>query len=1248
MPSNMRTLVEDLLIKLNIRGYSSAFISSNLFCRAIRLLLITSPLLLLLIPQTVWAIPAQPVTEVPGGAITGVVTWTVGSSPYLVQMPLDIETSARLIIEPGVEVRFAADASLVVNGELYAIGTANQPITFTGSVGAVAGAWAGIAINAGGQADLAWCDIGGASTDMEPASLAIYTPQVTVSHCRIHDGQSSGVFLNYAAGAAQLADVQVERHARHGVWAASVHGGDPSLERLVLTDNQGAAIYQDTDIVAPRYRELSATGNGTDAITIASGILERGAIWDFADAGIPVHLLGYVHLRGGAALNIIAGSTLHFATDAGLEVEEGDFYALGEVDAPVTFTAIDALPGTWNGLYVAPGVRAILRHCDISYGGAGVSALLWLDSAQGTVESCHLHHSGYDAFQTSTTPVLRHNRIEQNGQLNPAGLGVRNLSPGQNVDARGNWWGDASGAHHPTLNPDGQGDGVSDGVLFDPWLTTPTGDEPPTAGVFALSLAGPTTVNPGQIADYLLYYTNRGATPVTGPLVLALPSGADYVSTLGGEYAPEQHAVVWDAGSAAAANTADAAGSAIPPGASGVLATKVRYQWGLPIGEIGWLAGFAASIYTDTATLFDNITPVTPIATQTLSEAQYTTIRQDNAELEALYQAAVAEGMIFGTAVQETLTNGVVVTQAVMLNLPTRAVLFLQQTERGVASLRIDGSRFTLENSLGGAHFDPALQEWRYFGGWAQGEAVEAAGAQSFARYGRCAVNCSAPHLLGLALSLVKIKAVQGMLNSVDCVSCMEGDGAACLSCAAALKGIPYVGEAINTWQIMDCLENCRQDSSQYGCSTDQVYCSAPGNADSAAHFWECNPWTGELTPVKTEYCNSYNRPDKWEVYVCLNNEGCVDIMPPPDIEQYHRFMATGIRFEPAKDPNAKYGPEGDLLPGERVTYTIEYANEGQGAAYGVFIVDALDAAFDLSSVQIIGPGRLITPTRTVIWSIGEVAPQGAVGAGGAVTVSAQLRADLIGGEVVMNQAVVHFPSVPEETPTNAVVNRIQPVSALPQRVQTRVQQPVAITLQGKEVSQAPLVFSIVEKPRYGALSGMAPDVIYTPMANFTGLDRFAFRVNNGVIDSNPATVEIEVLPGETDITPPTVRSTWPISGAVAAPIAGQAAYSDAVGSVYAPVVRIYFSEPLAESSVQSGTVQLRDGLDQPLLATLTYDREAYLAVLTPRARLLPNSTYWIYVASAVTDASGNPLGSDYRASFTTDSLDVHLPIISR
>ena len=39
------------------------------------------------------------------------------------------------------------------------------------------------------------------------------------------------------------------------------------------------------------------------------------------------------------------------------------------------------------------------------------------------------------------------------------------------INAEHNWWGDASGPYHPTANPGGLGDSVSDYVDFNPWLT---------------------------------------------------------------------------------------------------------------------------------------------------------------------------------------------------------------------------------------------------------------------------------------------------------------------------------------------------------------------------------------------------------------------------------------------------------------------------------------------------------------------------------------------------------------------------------------------------------------------------------------------------------------------------------------------------------------------------------------------------------------------------------------------------------
>ena len=55
------------------------------------------------------------------------------------------------------------------------------------------------------------------------------------------------------------------------------------------------------------------------------------------------------------------------------------------------------------------------------------------------------------------------------------------------------------------------------------------------------------------------------------------------------------------------------------------------------------------------------------------------------------------------------------------------------------------------------------------------------------------------------------------------------------------------------------------------------------------------------------------------------------------------------------------------------------------------------------------------------------------------------------------------------------------------------------------------LTFSVLDQPQHGSLSGTGPDFIYTPDLNYSGGDSFTFKVNDTVVDSNTATVSINV-----------------------------------------------------------------------------------------------------------------------------------------
>jgi len=68
---------------------------------------------------------------------------------------------------------------------------------------------------------------------------------------------------------------------------------------------------------------------------------------------------------------------------------------------------------------------------------------------------------------------------------------------------------------------------------------------------------------------------------------------------------------------------------------------------------------------------------------------------------------------------------------------------------------------------------------------------------------------------------------------------------------------------------------------------------------------------------------------------------------------------------------------------------------------------------------------------------------------------------------------------------------------------------PQALNLQGSDVDGDDLLFTVVNHPVFGVLSGTAPNLTYTPLPAYAGSDAFTFQVNDGLVDSTVVTVTV-------------------------------------------------------------------------------------------------------------------------------------------
>ncbi|MEZ5278483.1 MAG: right-handed parallel beta-helix repeat-containing protein [Opitutaceae bacterium] len=444
-----------------------------------------------------------------GGHHTTAVSWELSSDyAIVIEDSQIIDAGASLTLKPGLVVKHAHYAGIYVDGQLTAEGSAVKPIVFTdyrddtvgGDTGhdgtdssPAPGWWAGITVRNTGSASLDHCEI---------------------AYCGYYN--YAGVYKS-GTGNLSLRHSTLRKSSHAGLKLTSGYGSFLSESNAFRDNADGIRLGLNTS-----FSDTTSTFEGNSFAPVAAdgGTHTTDVSWQLSPSYSIV--LADSQLVGAAgSLTLMPGLVVKAVHYAGLRVS-GELLALGTPGSPIHFTDYrdDAVGGDsnhdadaslpaphwWAGVKVNPGGSATLENCRVGYtgyyeyGGVKVEGDGTLNLADSTIHSGG--ESGLYLYQASGI-------ISVNGCLftgNRSGVHVRETSQGVTigscrfegnkdygmvnsssveVDARSNWWGDASGPFHTTLNPDGTGDRVSNGVLFEPWRTS-SGVE----GILAPRLSG--------------------------------------------------------------------------------------------------------------------------------------------------------------------------------------------------------------------------------------------------------------------------------------------------------------------------------------------------------------------------------------------------------------------------------------------------------------------------------------------------------------------------------------------------------------------------------------------------------------------------------------------------------------------------------------------------------------------------------------------------------------------------------------
>jgi len=255
-----------------------------------------------------------------------------------------VTVSATLTIEQGVTIVMGEGAALEVldEGVLIAVGTASEPITFTGSL-EEPGHWRSVDI-------------------LSPS------PDNRLEHVQFAYGGSEKRCCDAYLEATMVLVDEARVSIQDSVFAFSGGNGLDVLGASTLTDfsgnlflkNEGAPVRVSANLVGAldsgsNYLGDPATPNGEASIEVQGSAIDDDATWPWTN--LPFRSREGLEV-GAATLTLSAGVSVQFDDDTGLFIgEEGTLVAVGDAETPIKLAGAIDEQGTWRGVLVSSNDR---------------------------------------------------------------------------------------------------------------------------------------------------------------------------------------------------------------------------------------------------------------------------------------------------------------------------------------------------------------------------------------------------------------------------------------------------------------------------------------------------------------------------------------------------------------------------------------------------------------------------------------------------------------------------------------------------------------------------------------------------------------------------------------------------------------------------------------------------------------------------------------------------------------------------